>query len=88
MDNYVGRSLKNWVASQPQPPTQKEALLRRAGAPVESSEPVYFHSNALLHAEFFSHRMANYYTGGLLRGSFTVSLGWPVQLVTMIHMAA
>jgi hypothetical protein len=89
LDTYVSRSIKNWAAAQPQPRQDKDALLKKAKAvPPEALEPAYFRSDALLHTEFSSHRLASYYTGEWLRGSFTVSLGWPVQLITLIQVAA
>lgn len=86
MDLYLSRSLKNWAARR-QPPTRgKERLLRAIVAPHWlSARPS---SGALQPPkEFHPSDQAVYLPGIMMKGSFTLSLAWPVHIATLVNLA-
>jgi hypothetical protein len=85
-DVYLERCLKNWAERQKSHARSKESLLRLAAvqARMDGSPADYSHGYA---EDFRNYRQASPYIGMYMRGSFTMSLGWTVDLSTLLRIA-
>jgi len=87
-ESYLSRSLKNWAARNQPPPHGNEGLLRAVVSSrwrsVTTKQGVI---STLPPKEFDSTHYAVYLPGILMRGSFTLSLAWPVHIGTLVTLA-
>jgi hypothetical protein len=85
-DVYLGRCLKNWAEREKSHARSKDSLLRLAAAQSKiDNTPASFPQDQF--EEFRNYRQSVMYTGMYLRGSFTLSLGWTVDLSTLLRVA-
>ena len=88
MDRYVSRCLKN-AAARCQPPARgKERLLMAIVAPCwRSATAKRWVNSPQPPREFKPSDEVIYLPGVMMRGSFTLSLAWPVHIGTLINLA-
>lgn len=84
-DQYLSRSLKNWAEKQKSHARSRESLLRLAAA-----DPILPKTNAAVYTpismdEYRCQQRFNRFSGTYLRGSFTLSMAWPVDLAILIR---
>jgi hypothetical protein len=88
MDSYLSRSLKNWAARRQPPPHGKEHLLRAIVAPRwRSATAKRLAGSPQPPREFTPSGETVYLPGIMMRGSFTLSLAWPVHIGSLINLA-
>jgi hypothetical protein len=88
MDRYLSRCLKNATARHQPPERGKERLLRAVVAPRwRSATSRRFSSVSQPPREFNTANETVYLPGIMMRGSFTLSLAWPVHIGTLINLA-
>ena len=86
MDLYLSRTLKNWAARRQSPTRGKERLLQAIVAP--RWRIARFSSGAPQPPrEFHPSDQAVYLPGIMMKGSFTLSLAWPVHIATLVNLA-
>lgn len=86
MDQYLSRSLKNWVARQRSPENGRERLLQSAASlPAVQDVPVRW-LDYVREFAYLQPAAQPVVTWG--RSSFTVSMAWPVHIASLIQVAA
>lgn len=86
MDLYLSRCLKNWAARYQPPLRGKERLLRAIVSPRWIFARRSVASRAVAR-EYNHSNQAVYLPGIMMRGSFTLSLAWPVHIASLVNVA-
>jgi hypothetical protein len=86
MDLYLSRCLKNWAARYQPPLHGKERLFKAIVSPrwmfARRSSGASQASR-----EFQPSSQVVYLPGMMMRGSFTLSLAWPVHIASLVNVA-
>lgn len=85
-DVYLGRCLKNWAEREKSHARSKDSLLQMAAAQsrLSNEELTYPRGSA---DEFRNYRQSLLFTRMYPRGACTMSLGWSLDLSTMLRLA-
>lgn len=87
MDLYLSRSLKNWAARHRPSPHGKDRLLRAIVAPRWKSLTTRRSARLPSARDFRTPNETIFLPGIIMRGSFTLSLAWPVHIGSLINLA-
>lgn len=86
MDLYLSRCLKNWAARYQPPLRGKERLIKAIVSPRWMFARRSAASRAAVREYSPTHQVV-YLPGIMVRGSFTLSLAWPVHIASLVNVA-
>jgi hypothetical protein len=86
MDIYLSRCLKNWAARSHSPREGREQLIQSVVQGEPAPKP------ATAHWKTYVQESPRYqpllYSGSWTRASFTLSMAWPIHIMSLMQVAA